>query len=71
MKKGLQERELLLSIPMGSRNNPVTSSQPRRKSNKEKNVNEKGKKRSRGKKEGKQRRAVQYVREGGRERVGM
>lgn len=43
MKKGLQERELHLSIPQGSRNNPVTSSQPRRKSNKGKeSVNEKG-----------------------------
>lgn len=42
MKKGLQERELHLSIPRGSRNNPVTSSQAKRKSNKEKkNVNDK------------------------------
>ena len=49
MKKGLQERELHLSIPEGSRNNPVTSSQPRRKSNKkEENVNEKRKKKRMG-----------------------
>lgn len=44
MKKGLQERELHLSIPEGSRNNPVTSSQPRRKSNKEESINERKKK---------------------------
>lgn len=43
--EGLQERELHLSIPRGSRNNSVTSSQPRIKSNKEKeSVSEKGKK---------------------------
>ena len=73
MKKGLQERELHLSIPQGSRNNPVTSSQPRRKSNKEKeSASEKeegGKKRSRGKRGRKQRRGVQYVREGGRKKL--
>ena len=67
MKKGLQERELHLSIPQGSRNNPVTSSQPRRKSNKEKNnVNEKEKKRE----PGQEREKVEEsstVREGGRE----
>lgn len=34
-KKGLQEKELHLCIPSGPRNNPVTSSKPRRKSNKE------------------------------------
>lgn len=59
MKKGLQERELHLSIPEGSRNNPVTSSQPRRKSNKEESINER-KKGNRDKKKKSESRVEEY-----------